>query len=107
MFWKFVTSAPIVYSTHFSLAEVYEAEICRLWNENEFLKQQHNSLVTKVNEAMAQLHREQAGNESFNASQKAYFELSQTARNSKKRRIRNLVIHSVKGLEEFVPIEVY
>ena len=50
-----VTSAPNAYFTHFPLAEVYEAEICRLRNENQFL-------VTQMNEALAQLHREQAEN---------------------------------------------
>jgi len=64
MFSKFkVTSAPNAYSTHFPLAEVYEAEICRLRNENQFL-------VTQLNEALAQLHRKQAENAPFKAPPK-------------------------------------
>jgi len=100
MYSKFkVTSAPNAFSTHFPLAEVYEAEICRLRKENQLL-------VTQLNEALAQLHRKQAENAPFKASQKAFFELSRAARNNKKRRIRDLVTKSLKGLDEFVPIEV-
>jgi len=75
---------PNAYSTYFPLAEVYEAEICRLRNENQFL-------VTQMNEALAQLHREQAENAPFKASQKPFFELY--SKPQKKRRIRNLVDH--------------
>jgi len=37
-----------------------------------------------MNEALAQLHREQAENAPFKASQKPFFELSRAARNHKK-----------------------
>ena len=107
MFSKFkVTSASNTYSTHFPLVEVYEAEIRRLRSENEFLKLQYNSLVVQLNEALAQLHRKQAESAPFHSSQKEFFQLSKAARNNKKRRIKDLVIQSVKGLEEFAPIEV-
>jgi len=84
MFSKFkVMSAPNAYSTYFPLAEVYEAEICRLRNENQFL-------VTQMNEALAQLQREQAKNAPFKASQKPFFELSRAARNNKKTKDKEL-----------------
>ena len=73
---------------------------CRLRDENEFLRHQNNSLVVLLNDAQ---ERKKA---SFNASQKRFFELTKAARNNKKRRIKNLVVQSLKGLQEFVPIEV-
>lgn len=99
MFSKFkVTSTPNAYSTHFPLVEVYEAEIRRLREENKFLRLQ-------LNEALTELRR-QAEKTSFNTSSKGFFQLTKAARNNKKRRIKNLVIESVKRLEEFVPVEV-
>ena len=101
MFSKFkVTSVSSAFTTHLSLIEAYEAEIRRLRGENEFLRHQNNSLVVLLNEAQ---ERKKA---SFNASQKRFFELTKAARNNKKRRIKNLVVQSLKGLQEFVPIEV-
>ena len=73
------------FTTHLSLIEVYEAENRRLTGENEFLRHQNNSLVVLL---------------------KRFFELTKAARNNKKRRIKNLVVQSLKGLQEFVPIEV-
>ena len=35
-----------------------------------------------------------------------FFELTKAARDNKKRGIKNLVVQSLKGLQEFVPIEV-
>ena len=101
MFSKFkVTSVSSAFTTHLPLIEVYEAEIRRLRGENEFLRHQNNSLVVLLNDAQ---ERKKA---SFNASQKRFFELTKAARNNKKRRIKNLVVQSLKGLQEFVPIEV-
>ena len=101
MFSKFkVTSVSGAFTTHLSLIEVYEAENRRLRGENEFLRHQNNSLVVLLNDAQ---ERKKA---SFNASQKRFFELTKAARNNKKRRIKNLVVQSLKGLQEFVPIEV-
>ena len=101
MFSKFkVTSVSSAFTTHLSLIEVYEAENRRLRGENEFLRHQNNSLVVLLNDAQ---ERKKA---SFNASQKRFFELTKAARNNKKRRIKNLVVQSLKGLQEFVPIEV-
>ena len=101
MFSKFkVTSVSSAFTTHLSLIEVYEAEIRRLRGENEFLRHQNNSLVVLLNDAQ---ERKKA---SFNASQKRFFELAKAARNNKKRRIKNLVEQSLKGLQELVPIEV-
>ena len=101
MFSKFkVTSVSSAFTTHLSLIEVYETEIRRLRGEKEFLRHQNNSLVVLLNDAQ---ERKKA---SFNASQKRFFELTKAARNNKKRRIKNLVVQSLKGLQEFVPIEV-
>ena len=101
MFSKFkVTSVSSAFTTHLSLIEVYEAENRRLRGENEFLRHQNNSLVVLLNDAQ---ERKKA---SFNALQKRFFELTKAARNNKKRRIKNLVVQSLKGLQEFVPIEV-
>ena len=101
MFSKFkVTSVSGAFTTHLSLIEVYEAENRRLRGENEFLRHQNNSLVVLLNDAQ---ERKKA---SFNASQKRFFELTKAARNNKKRRIKNLVVQSLKGLQEFVTIEV-
>ena len=90
------------FTTHVPLIEVYEAEIRRLRGENEFLRHQNNSLVVQLYDTLSQ-ERKKAP---FYASQKRFFELTKAARNSKKRRIKNLVVQSIKGLQEFVPIEV-
>ena len=101
MFSKFkVTSVSSAFTTHLPLIEVYEAEIRRLRGENEFLRHQNNSSVVLLNDA------QERKKDSFNASQKRFFELTKAARNNKKRRIKNLVVQSLKGLQEFVPIEV-
>ena len=103
MFSKFkVTSVSSAFTTHLPLIEVYEAEIRRLRGENEFLRHQNNSLVVQLNDALSQ-ERKKA---SFHAQQKRFFELSKAVRDNKKRRIKNLVVQSLKGLQEFVPIEV-
>ena len=103
MFSKFkVTSVSSAFTTHLPLIEVYEAEIKRLRVKNESLRHQNNSLVVQLNDALSR-ERKKA---SFNASQKRFFELTKAARNNKKRRIKNLVVQSLKGLQEFVPIEV-
>lgn len=61
MFSKFkVTSVSNAYSTHFSLKQLYEAEIRRLHSKNEVLKLQNNLLVIQLNAALAQLHQQQA-----------------------------------------------
>ena len=99
MFSKFkFTSVSSAFTTRLPLIKVYEAENRRL--KNEFLRHQNNSLVVLLNDAQ---ERKKA---SFNASQKRFFELTKAARNNKKRRIKNLVVQSLKGLQEFVPIEV-
>ena len=93
MFSKFkVTSVSSAFTTHLPLIKVYEAEIRRLRSENEFLRYQNNSLVVQLNVALSQ-ERKKA---SFNASQKRFFELTKAARNNKKRRIKNLVVQSLK-----------
>ena len=97
-----VTSVSSAFTTHLPLIEVYEAEIKRLRVKNESLRHQNNSLVVQLNDALSR-ERKKA---SFNASQKRFFELTKAARNNKKRRIKNLVVQSLKGLQEFVPIEV-
>ena len=103
MFSKFkVTSVSSAFTTHLPLIEVYEAEIRRLRGENEFLRHQNNSLVVQLNDALSQERKKV----SFYAQQKRFFELSKAARDNKKRRIKNLVVQSLKGLQEFVPIEV-
>ena len=103
MFSKFkVTSVSSAFTTLLPLIEVYEAEIRRLRGENEFLRHQNNSLVVQLNDALSQ-ERKKA---SFHAQQKRFFELTKAARDNKKRKIKNLVVQSLKGLQEFVPIEV-
>ena len=103
MFSKFkVTSVSSAFTTHLPLIEVYEAEIRRLRGENEFLRHQNNSLVVQLNDALSQ-ERKKA---SFHAQQKRFFELTKAARDNKKRKIKNLVVQSLKGLQEFVSIEV-
>ena len=103
MFSKFkVTSVSSAFTTHLPLIEVYEAEIRRLRGENEFLRHQNNSLVVQLNDALSQ-ERKKA---SFHAQQMRFFELTKAARDNKKRGIKNLVVQSLKGLQEFVPIEV-
>jgi len=82
---------------------VYEAEIRRLRSENEFLKLQNNSLVVHLNEALAKLDKQHAP---FNATQKGFWLLTRSGRNKKKRKIKSLVLESIKGIEEFVPKEV-
>ena len=102
------------------LIDVYEAEIRRLREENENLKLQHNSVVLQLTAALTQL--QQANAEIFQLKQhiaqtetasnffyhtkKNFWQLTKAARNNKKRRVRQLVIQSVMGLEEFVPLEV-
>jgi len=104
MFSKFkITPSSNAYSTHFPLVEVYEAEIRRLRSENEFLKLQNNSLVVHLNEALAKLDKQHAP---FNATQKGFWLLTRSGRNKKKRKIKSLVLESIKGIEEFVPKEV-
>lgn len=66
---------------HFSLKQLYEAEIRRLHSKNEVLKLQNNLLVIQLNAALAQLHQQQAP---FKSTQKGFFQLSKAARNSKK-----------------------
>ena len=104
MFSKFkLTPSPNEYSTHFPLVEVYEAEIRRLRSENEFLKLQNNSLVVQLNAALAKLDKQRAP---FNATKKGFWQLTRSGRNKKKRKMKSLVLESVKGFEEFVPKEV-
>jgi len=104
MFSKFkLTPSPNAYSSHFPLVEVYEAEIRRLRSENEFLKLQNNSLVVQLNEVLAKLEKQRAP---FNATQKGFWQLTISGRNKKKRKIKSLVLESVKGFEGFVPKEV-
>ena len=103
MFSKFkVAALSITYPTHLPIVEVYEAETRRLRSENEFLKLQ----VVHLNDLLAQLQLQQAQNAAFRATEKGFFQLSKSARNTKKWRIKKMVIQSVQGLEEFVPIEV-
>lgn len=103
MFSKFKVAAPsITYPTHLPIVEVYEAEIRRLYSENEFLKLQ----VVHLNDSLAQLQLQQAQNAPFRATKKGFFQLSKSARNTKKWRIKKMVSQSVQGLEEFVPIEI-
>jgi len=83
--------------------EVYEAEIRRLRSENEFLKLQNNLLVVQLHEVLAKLDKQRAP---FNATQKGFWQLTRSGRNKKKRKIKSLVLESVKGFEEFVPKEV-
>ena len=100
-----------------SLTEVYEAEIRRLQEENHNLRIQHNSITNQLNEVVVQLQRANAGrtllkqriaetDNVFYNTKKDFWQLTSAARNNKKRRIRALVTQSVKGLEEFEPIEV-
>ena len=104
MFSKFeVTSSSNAYSTHFPLVKVYEAEISRLRSENEFLKLQNHSLVVQLNEVLAKIDKQHAP---FNVTQKGYWPLTRSGRNKKNRKIKSLVLESVKGIEEFVPKEV-
>ena len=104
MFSKFkLTPSPNAYSTYFPLVEVYEAEIRRLRSENEFLKLQNNSLVVQLNEALVKLDKQRAP---FNATQKGFWQLTRSGRNKKKRKIKSLVLESVRGFEELVPKEV-
>ena len=78
---------------------------------------QHNSITTQLNEVVVQL--EQANAERtllkqriaetenvFYNTKKDFWQSTSAARNNKKRRVRALVTQSVKGLEEFEPIEV-
>ena len=100
-----------------SLTEVYEAEIRRLREENHYLRIQHNSITTQLNEVVAQLQQANAErtllkqriaetDNVFYNTKKDFWQLTSAARNNKKRRVRALVTQSVKGLEEFEPIEV-
>ena len=100
-----------------SLTEVYEAEIRRLREENHYLRIQHNSITTQLNEVVAQLQQANAErtllkqriaetDNVFYNTKKDFWQLTSAARNNKRRRVRALVTQSVKGLEEFEPIEV-
>ena len=101
-----------------SLVEVNEAEVRRLRAENDLLKLQLNSVVVQLNAALAQLEQtnaeafqlkqkvEEQEKASFYCTQKDFWQLTKAARNNKKRKIRELIIKSVNGLKEFVPIEV-
>ena len=100
-----------------SLTEVYEVEIRRLREENHYLRIQHNSITTQLNEVVAQLQQANAErtllkqriaetDNVFYNTKKDFWQLTSAARNNKKRRVRALVTQSVKGLEEFEPIEV-
>ena len=103
MFSKFkVETPPNAYQYQLPIVEVYEAEIRKLRCENEFLKVH----VVQLNEALAQLRLQQAGKTPFRSTEKEFFQLTKSARNTKKRKIKALVLHSVQGLEEFVPVEV-
>lgn len=100
-----------------SLREVYEAEIRRLREENNDLRIQYSSIATQLNEVQAQLQQANAEGmllkqrireteNVFYNTKKDFWQLTPAARNSKKRRVRQLVAQSVEGLEEFEPIEV-
>lgn len=103
MFSKFkVETPPNAYQYQLPIVEVYEAEIRKLRCENEFLKVH----VVQLNEALAQLRLQQAEKTPFRSTGKEFFQLTKSARNTKKRKIKALVLHSVQGLEEFVPVEV-
>ena len=102
MFSKFKVAAPsITYPTHLLIVEGYEAEIRRLHSENGFLKNH-----VYLNDLLAQLQLQQAQNAPFRPIEKGFFQLSKSTRNTKKRRIKKMVIQSVQGLEDFVPTEV-
>ena len=62
--------------------------------ENEFLKLQ----VVHLNDSLAQLQLQQAQNAPFRATEKGFFQLSKSTRNTKKRRINKMVIQSVQRL---------
>ena len=103
MFSKFkFTSVSSAFTTRLLLIKVYEAESGDWEAKISFLKHQNNSLVVQLNDAHSQVRTKA----SFNASQKRFFELTKAARNNKKRRIKNLVVQLLKGLHEFVPIEL-
>ena len=100
-----------------SLTEVYEAEIRRLREENHYLRNQHNSIITQLNDVIVQLQQANAerkllkqriaeSEKVFYSTKKDFWQLTPAARNTKKRRVRALVTQSVKGQEEFEPIEV-
>ena len=82
---------------------MYEAEIRRLHSKNEFLKLQNNLQVVQLNGAFAKLDKQRAP---FNATQKGFWQLTRSGRNIKKRKVKNLVLESVKLFKEFVPKEV-
>lgn len=103
MFSKFkVATPPNAYHYQLPIVEVYEAEIRKLRCENELLKVQ----VVQLNEVLAQLQLQQAEKAPFRSTGKEFFQLTKSARNTKKHKIRALVLQSVQGLEEFVPVEV-
>ena len=91
------------------LQEVYEAEILRLRGENNFIKLQHNSVVLRLNAAQAklqqaeilQLKQKAAKVTNVYNTTKDFWALTKSGR-----RIKQLVVESVQGLEEFKPIEV-
>ena len=99
--------------TQVPLIEVYEAEVRRLRAENNFLKTQYNSMFVQLNtahnqlqQANAQISHLQQKMAPFYSTKKDFWQLGRSGRNKKKRRLRQLVLESVKGLEEFVPLEV-
>ena len=80
-----------------SLTEVYEAEIRRLREENHYLRIQHNSITTQLNEVVAQLQQANAErtllkqriaetDNVFYNTKKDFWQLTSAARNNKKRR---------------------
>lgn len=90
--------------TQVPLIEVYEAEVRRLRAENNFLKTQYNFMFVQLNTAHNQLLQQKMA--PFYSTKKDFWQLGRSGRNKKKRRLRQLVLESVKGLEEFVPLEV-
>ncbi|KAL9977793.1 hypothetical protein ACROYT_G015236 [Oculina patagonica] len=100
----------------FPLQEVYGAEIRCLRAEIDFIKQQHNSAILHLNTAVAQL--QQANTEilqlkhkapqatAFYNTKKDFLALTKSARSHKKKRVKQRVVQSVQGLDEFKLIEL-
>ena len=85
MFSKFkVETPPNAYQYQLPIVEVYEAEIRKLRCENEFLKVQ----VVQLNEALAQLRLQQAEKTPFRSTEKEFFQLTKSARNTHKKNAR-------------------
>ena len=121
MLSKFKITSPRDSSFHnrtelIPLTDIYESEIRRLHAENEFLKMQYNSVVAQLNAALVQLQQsrgdtlqskqDSAETACFYNTKTDFWQMSRSGRCKKKRRIRELVLQSIKGLREFVPIEV-